>query len=180
MLFYDRGAVMQPEESNAVKKGMQTLWFIWAAMLSTLLIYITLCHLLGEGFKASSGPELPISLLRKIFFGLAAVVLIASYYLRRSNLKSQPRASAATIVKTSFALNQPPFVGLYIARVIVSLAFSESIGIYGLVLFLLGDSFQTLYTFIGVSALAMVFYRPKKEELEKLARTYKQVRAENH
>jgi len=52
---------------------------------------------------------------------------------------------------------------------IVSLALSESIGIYGLVLFLLGDSFQTLYIFISISALAMFFYRPKREDLETLA-----------
>ena len=168
------------EESKAIEKGMRSLWFIWTAMLSTLLIYIALCHLLGEGFKASSGPELPIGLLRKIFFGLAAAVLITSYYLRRSNLKGQLSASGATIAKRSFALNQPPFVSLYTAIVIVSLALSESIGIYGLVLFLLGDSFQTLYTFIGVSALAMVFYLPKREELEKVATAYKQGGAVSH
>ncbi len=52
---------------------------------------------------------------------------------------------------------------------VVSLALSESIGIYGFVLFLLGDGFRTLYIFIGISALAMFFYRPKREELEALA-----------
>ena len=70
-------------------------------------------------------------------------------------------------------MNQPPFVGHYAAVVIISLALSESIGIYGLVLFLLGGGFKTLYTFIAVSALAMVFYRPKREEMEKLAMAYK-------
>jgi hypothetical protein len=69
--------------------------------------------------------------------------------------------------------NTAPFVGKYTTFVIVSLALSESIGIYGFVLFLLGDSFQTLYTFIAVSALAMIFYRPKRKELEKLAMTYR-------
>lgn len=52
---------------------------------------------------------------------------------------------------------------------VVSLALSESIGIYGFVLFLLGDSFGTLHIFVGISALAMFFYRPKREELETLA-----------
>jgi hypothetical protein len=52
---------------------------------------------------------------------------------------------------------------------VASLALSESIGVYGLVLFFLGESFRTLYIFIGISALAMLLYRPKREELETLA-----------
>ena len=51
----------------------------------------------------------------------------------------------------------------------VSLALSEFIGIMGLVLFFLGDNFQVLYTFMAISALAMFFYRPRREELETLA-----------
>jgi hypothetical protein len=51
---------------------------------------------------------------------------------------------------------------------VVSLALSESIGIYGLVLFFLGESFRTLYIFLGISALAIFLYRPKREELEAL------------
>ena len=30
------------------------------------------------------------------------------------------------------------------------------------------DTFQTLHIFIGIAALGMVFYRPKREELETL------------
>ena len=67
----------------------------------------------------------------------------------------------------------PPYIAQYATAVIVSLALSESIGIYGFVLFLLGGGFKTLYTFIGISAVAMVFYRPKREEMEKLAMAYK-------
>jgi hypothetical protein len=37
------------------------------------------------------------------------------------------------------------------------------------VLFLVGDSFQNLYLFIGVSAIALIYFRPKKEEIEKMA-----------
>jgi hypothetical protein len=34
---------------------------------------------------------------------------------------------------------------------------------------LAGDSFQNLYLFIGVSAIALIYFRPKKEEIEKMA-----------
>jgi hypothetical protein len=64
---------------------------------------------------------------------------------------------------------QSSSIGKYAVAMVVSLALSESIGVYGLVLFFLGESFRTLYIFIGISALAIFLYRPKREELESLA-----------
>jgi F0F1-type ATP synthase membrane subunit c/vacuolar-type H+-ATPase subunit K len=165
--------MLETQEQEAINKGMQMLWFIWAAMLGSLLIYIFVCHLLGEGFGHVERSAVPIELLKKIFYGVVAVSLIASYYLRRLMLKGRSSAVGVTIARGLFTLNKPPFVGQYSTAVIISLALSESIGIYGLVLFLLGGGFKTLYTFIVVSALAMVFFRPKREELERLAVAYK-------
>ena len=171
---------MEAQEKDAIDKGMQTLRVIWAAMLGSLLIYVIICHQLGEGLLGAEGNGLSIDLLRKIFFGVAAAELIMTYYLRRYMLKGRSSVAGINTSRGSSTLNQPPFVGHYISVVIISLAFSESIGIYGFVLFLLGDSFQTFYTFIGISALAMVFYRPKREELERLAKDYKQRGEESH
>jgi uncharacterized integral membrane protein len=166
--------MLEAQEKVVIDKGMQTLWVIWAAMLGSLLIYIFICHQLGEGFMGTERTELPIGLLRKIFFGVTAAELIMTYYLRRFMLKGRPSVASINTARGSSTLDQPPFIGHYSSVVIISLAFSESIGIYGFVLFLLGDSFQTLYTFIAVSALAMLFYRPKREELNKLAMAYKE------
>jgi hypothetical protein len=49
--------------------------------------------------------------------------------------------------------------------VIISLALCESVGIYGLVLFFLGKNTMDLYLLLGVSAAAMIYYRPRKDEL---------------
>jgi hypothetical protein len=78
-------------------------------------------------------------------------------------------SSGAGLFKPGAASNQPSLLVLYTTAVIVSLALCDSIGLFGLVLFMLGDSFPTLHVFIGISALAMYFYRPKREELETLA-----------
>jgi hypothetical protein len=165
--------MLEAQEQAAINKGMQTLWIIWGAMLVTLFIYIVVCHVLGEGFVSVEGSDLPIGLLRKILAGIGAVVLLVAYFMRRSMLSNQRGIPQPKPVEHTAGWNTVPYVAKYIAAVIVSLAMSESIGIYGFVLFLLGDSFQTLYTFIAVSALAMVFYRPRREELDKLAMAYK-------
>ena len=168
---------METQGQSAIDKGMQILWVIWAAMLGSLFIYIVVCHLLGEEIRgnfAESG--FPFELFRNILYGVAAAELILSYYLRKSMLRGRSGAAQVNMSGRSSTLNQPPFVGHYTAIVIISLAIADSIGIYGLVLFFLGSDFKTLYTFIVVSALAMVFYRPRREELEKLAMSYKKAK----
>lgn len=165
--------MLEAQEKEAINKGMQTLWLIWAAMLSSLLIYIFVCHLLGEGLGRVEEPDVPIELLKKILYGVAAVTLIASYRMRKFMLKGPLSRFEANIARRSSNLNHPPFVGQYTVAVIISLAIVECIGIYGLTLFFLGESFQTLYTFIVVSALAMVFFCPKREELKRLAEIYR-------
>jgi hypothetical protein len=166
--------MMEAQDKAAIDKGMQTLWVIWAAMLVSLVIYIFVCLQLGEGLMDDEGAELPIGLLRKILLGVAAAELIMSYYLRQFMLKGRSSNAGENSARQSSTLNQPPFVSHYTVIVIISLALADSIGIYGLLLFLLGDSLQVFYTFIGISALAMVFYRPRREEMERLAKVYKQ------
>jgi hypothetical protein len=165
--------MVEAQKRDAIDKGMKTLWVIWVAMLGSLFIYIFICLQLGEGFMGTERSEVPIDVIRNIFFVVAAAELILTYYLRRFMLKERSTVAGAHGVRGPATLNQPPFVGHYSSVVIISLAFSESIGIYGFVLFLLGAGFKTLYIFIAVSALAMVFYRPKREEMEKLAMSYK-------
>jgi len=53
----------------------------------------------------------------------------------------------------------------YSAATIVALAMSESIGVYGLILFFLGKNSTDLYLLILISAAAMVIYRPRKDEM---------------
>lgn len=171
--------MVEAQEKVAIDKGMQTLWVIWAAMLGSLLIYVFVGHQLGEGLMGDKGAELPIGLLRKICAVLAAGALLTGYYLRSTMLKGRSGAARSATIRRAAALNQPPFVTQYTSIVIVTLALAESIGIYGLLLFLLGAGFKTLYTFIGISVLAMVFFRPKREEIEQLAKVYKQTSEES-
>jgi hypothetical protein len=165
--------MLEAQEQAAINKGMRNIWVIWAAMLGSLFIYIFICHQPGVEFKGVGVSDFSIGLLRNIFFGAGAAALLMGYFMRKSMLSIRTEIPKQKPVERMVKWDGPPFIAKYATAVIVSLAFLESIGIYGFVLFLLGDSFQTLYTFIVVSALAMVFYRPKREELEKLVLAYK-------
>ena len=56
----------------------------------------------------------------------------------------------------------------YLVTVIVSMSLIESVGIFGFVMFILGDNFNTLYIFSGLSALGMFLYRPKVDEYARI------------
>jgi hypothetical protein len=56
----------------------------------------------------------------------------------------------------------------YLVTVIVSMSLIESVGIFGFVMFILGDNFNTLFIFSGLSALGMFLYRPKLDEYARI------------
>jgi hypothetical protein len=155
-------------DGEVLRKGLRTLWVIWTALLVSLFIYVFVCHFFGAEIRANAGPDFPIGLFKKILYVVALFTFAIAYFLRRLMLSGRIASSQGSIVKPATPSDQPPYLAKYTIAVVVSLALSESIGIYGLVLFFLGQDFQTLYTFIAISALAMIFFRPKMEELERL------------
>ena len=162
-------AMVRVSERGTNEKGFLTLWIIWATMAGSLLVYVLLCHQFGEGIRPNGSHDLPMGLIRNILFVVTLVTLFLTRFIRKRMLEGRFGGSGAGLFKTGAASSQPSPFAHYMTVIIVSLALCESIGVYGLALFLLGDSFRTLHVFIGISALAMYFYRPKREEFETLA-----------
>ena len=158
--------MMEETSTMELEKGLRILWIIWAFMLGSLLVYVFICHQVGEEIRGNTSPDFPIGLLKHIFYGVVIVTLFLVHFLRRFMLTGRFSSSEAKLFKSASISNQPSLLAKYKIAVVISLALCESIGIYGLVLFFLGDDLQNLYIFITVSALSMFFYRPKMEELE--------------
>jgi len=156
-------------QETAIEKGLLTLWIIWAAIMGSLFIYIFLCHQFGDEIRRDMGQNFPLPLMRNILYGIGIITLFLTHFLKRFILSGTLIDTLSKSLKSGQYSNQPLFLAKYSTALIVSLALSESIGIYGFVLFLLGDDFQTLYTFIGISALAIYVHRPKKEVIETMA-----------
>jgi hypothetical protein len=161
--------MLNPSDKEAIDKVMIVPWIIWGALLISLFIYILVCHLVHAQGGQNIRPDFPLSQFRNILYIIAGITLIASYLIRILLLNTRLSSSTSIEPITSQLSTQPAYLGKYMVAMISSLAFCESVGIYGVVLFFVGDSFQTLYTFIGVAAIAMVYYRPKMEELIALA-----------
>ena len=143
-------------------KGLLTLKIIWFAMLMSLVIYLFLGFYLGANFGPLMKEDV-FGILRTLFYVVSFITLIATWYIRKLFLsgKGQYHQSSQTL--------QHPALQRYTTATIVALALSESIGIYGLVLFFLGKNHMDLYLLIVMSAFAMFTYRPRRDEVISLA-----------
>ena len=76
-------------------------------------------------------------------------------------------------MESAFQSDTHPAVGKYLTVIVIVTAFSESVGIYGVVLFLISKDALSLYQLMILSAIAMVVFRPTKEELIDVAEKMK-------
>lgn len=155
--------MIDKQKMEAIDKGFITLNVIWGAMLFSLFIYLFVAHYLKGSIEASLD-ENTLGLFRSALYAVSAVTLISSFYIRKLILRTK-RMSGRQVPEV-----QSPAVARYFTALIVTLALCESVGIYGLVLFLMGKNSTDLYLFIAVSVAAMVYYRPRKEEVLELAK----------
>jgi F0F1-type ATP synthase membrane subunit c/vacuolar-type H+-ATPase subunit K len=145
---------MNPEtEAN---RELRVLMIIWVAMLAALPLYLIMGLLAAPQVQAGMNGE-TFSLLRKALYAVAVVTLLAIGTVRRLFCRGFRQEGGQTPA--------PVVLQRYRGAVIVSLAMSESIGIYGLVLFLLGKNRADLLLLLGAAAAAMIYYRPKAEDL---------------
>jgi hypothetical protein len=109
-----------------------------------------------------------IATLRNVLFAVSFVTLISTRFVRKRILYGAGGSTVMKAVQPSYQGDQLPALSRYTSAMIVSLAMTESIGTYGLVLFILGKNQMDLYLFILISAATMLVYRPKRDDIVSL------------
>ena len=162
---------MKLEELNReiLEKGMRTIWKIWVYMFLSLWTYIIVCHEIGKDAHFFIKYDQHLANLKYLFFALSLIVLYFSHYFRKTMLKRPSIKSDLKIIKRAKKLGKPAILVKYSTFVLISLAFSEAIALYGVVYFFLSKDYQTLYVLIGISAAAMLYHRPKAKELAQIS-----------
>jgi hypothetical protein len=128
-------------------------------MLVMLTAYVVICHTVGAQLQQPL-PEAQRVMLRTVLYAVAIMTfpltnLIRHIQLRLNQTMPRPQAQRDPVIVAK---------SRYLTTVIVSMSLIEVVGILGLVMFILGDGFNTLYIFTGLSALGMFLYRPKTDE----------------
>lgn len=154
---------MEPEEKEAIDNGWKIINIIWITMLVSLFLYLLFPLFFKGHLQTIAGEELSVGTMKKAFLVVSIITLFLTRWIRHRLLSGKPEHTVFYTKKG--AIHPHPVVSKYILAIIVSLAMNQSIGLYGLVLFFIGGNNHDLILFIIISAVAMVYYRPRKEEL---------------
>lgn len=161
------------EEQNETKQldtGWRVVLVIWGVILASLGVYLFVCIYIEKSLQININPELPVKKLKYALFGISCITLFLVYYLRKFLVR--PNSSVVNSIKMSSP--QHPAVAKYTVAVVITSALLESIGIYGVVLFLLAKDVLSLYQLLIISAVAMLYFRPRREELLNIAKHMKE------
>ncbi len=138
-------------------RGIAVVRGIWVALFASLILYVAMAPMVF-GTATVSFTEEGYRTLRLGLYGGALLTLVLTWVIRRSLLSGSGSAKPARS-------GQHPAVARYIAVMMVTMGMSEAIGVYGLILYVLGQQRQDLYLLTLLSAAAMLLYFPKKEEI---------------
>lgn len=142
-----------------LNKAIRVLNVIFYAILLSLFAYLFVCLGVIKNQKTSINAD-TLTTFRTALYGISCVVLLITKPLKKFILKKDVKKSTRQTGPLQY-----PEVLRYMTAMINACALTESIGIYGVVLFLLGKNPVDLYVLIAISAVAMLQYRPNKEEL---------------
>jgi hypothetical protein len=151
--------VNKPLNREQLKSDLILPWVIVGMMLTMLAAYVIVCHTLGEQLRQPL-PEAQRVLIRTVFYVIAIATFPLTNLIRHIQLRLNQTMPHAYAMQGAVALAK----NRYLVTVIVSMSLIEVVGIFGLVMFVLGDGFNTLYIFTGLSALGLFLYRPKTDE----------------
>ena len=144
-------------EPVPLKSDLFLPWLIQGVLLASLVVYIIVCITLGDQIQQPL-PEAQRVLIRTILYIVAIVTFPMTNLLRYIQLRLNQTMPFSNIDPEGEAKKR------YLVTVIVSMSLIESVGVFGFVMFVLGDNFNTLYIFTGLSALGLFLYRPKVHE----------------
>lgn len=139
--------------TEELSKGLITLKVIWFAMLVSLVIYLLVGHF-AVPMMGSFADDSLAGIIRPFLYFVSIATLIGTWFIRRVVM---PKEGSQQSLQDALSR--------YTTATIVALALSESIGIFGLVLFMLGKNPMDLYLLIAVSGIAMFTYRPQADAI---------------
>ena len=125
---------------------------IRAVAVLSLIAFVVICNVYSDKIQIAMEEQQRI-FIRTVLYVVAIMTFPIMKFLRHVLLRLNQATKGKSTPRSR-----------YLLTIIISMAVAESIGIYGFVMYILGDSFNTLYIFTGLSALAMYLYKPKVEE----------------
>lgn len=123
-------------------------------MILMLISYQLICHLFAEDIQINLSEETR-TLIRSIFYAVTIILFPLVNLVRHILLRLN---QTMPIEEHSSAMSR------YLLTTVVTLSLIEAVGLMGLIMFVLGDAYHTLYIFSCLAILGLFLHRPRKTE----------------
>ncbi|WP_198244820.1 hypothetical protein [methane-oxidizing endosymbiont of Gigantopelta aegis] len=138
----------------AENKELRKHWWVVYSVVLTVLIYNLICHYFDAQIQYDLGEEQRV--LIRTFLYIAAIVLLPLTNLLRFVLirlnQTMPGDKSA---------EDRYFITIVWTQLVI-----ELIASFGLIMFILGDGYNTLYIFSVIALLGAGLHRPKQQDLD--------------
>jgi len=153
------------EEEQRLDKILKITKIIWSAIFVSLPIYLIVCKLIEKQQILIVDPTFPINTFSAVLLVVSVATLFVTFFIRKKllHVKHQSKSVTSTTGSSGDWIDQVK--ARYSIAVVLSAALSESVGIYGLVIFLLSLKMVMLYQFLLLSTVGLYIFRPRKKEL---------------
>lgn len=138
------------------KSELTPHWIIVGMMLLMLIVYNVICLTLGDDLKISL-PEDQRIFIRSILYVITIILFPLTNLLRHILLKLNQTMPG-----------EKPAKNRYLMTTIITLACIEVVGMFGFVLFMLGDEVNSLYIFTTLGVLGVFLHRPREQEYQQI------------
>ncbi len=138
--------------NGQLEKPLLLHWVVVVASSLSVLMCLVLAHVLGVQIQwevDASTRELVRSVLYVVAIILLPLTSLVRHILLRLNHTMPSRRSAAN---------------RYFVTILITQAMIEPIAVFGLLMFVLGDDFNSLYIFSIMAGLGIYFHRPAPQE----------------
>lgn len=142
-----------------MKKEFYTTWIVWGTLVFSIIVYVVFCHFVGKDIVIEFGDT---DLLKNIMFVLSVASFGPAWYIKKFILNNAVKKAPNNKLEIESAIK------IYLTASIITWAICESAAIFGLMLYLLSKDFTSLYSFIAISLIGMIYFRPKYSEVKAL------------
>jgi len=125
---------------------------IRAGALIGLIAMVMICHFYAEQIQLNFEVQDRI-VLRTVLYVVAILSFPLMKFVRHVLMRLNQTSKGNKTAKYR-----------YLLTIFISMTLAEGLGLFGVLMYVLGDNYNTLYIFVGLSALAMYLYQPSKEE----------------
>ena len=144
-----------------IVSSLKPMRIIWFALFFSLILYMIIALFASKTINI----KFDIMLLKNIkiaLYSVSFVTIISTIFVNKFLLKVDRNVDSEKAVDIQRSVRK------FNVAMIISLALSESIGIYGIILFFITKNAADLYLLISMSALSMILYFPKRSSLSSI------------